>query len=162
MLIWEDHWQVQWFLGNHCEFGFEVTIANFQWFLRRPSPLNIFRQSYHCCQWFFNGFWFCYHCFQWFSMIHYHWSNDAMVSMDRCGLFRSKRAVLTIFPPTMYSGQRDLWKIRFCLQPLPLRLQYSFQVASVRHEFSQALFCFIEDCLARGVLPSDCDIWPAD
>ena len=20
MLIWEDHWQVQWFLGNHCKF----------------------------------------------------------------------------------------------------------------------------------------------
>ena len=86
MLIWEDHWQVQWFLGNHCEFGFEVTIANFQWFLRRPSPLNIFRQSDHCYQWFFNGFWFCYHRFQWFSMVQYHWSNDAMVSMDRCGL----------------------------------------------------------------------------
>ena len=33
-----------------------MTIANFQWFLRRPSPLNIFRQSDHCYQWFFNGF----------------------------------------------------------------------------------------------------------
>ena len=29
---------------------------------------------------------FCYHCFQWFSMVPDHWSNDAMVSMDRCGL----------------------------------------------------------------------------
>ena len=28
----------------------------------------------------------CYHRFQWFSMVPDHWSNDAMVSMDRCGL----------------------------------------------------------------------------
>ena len=31
-------------------------------------------------------FLFCYHRFQWFAMISDHWSNDAMVSMDRCGL----------------------------------------------------------------------------
>ena len=31
-------------------------------------------------------FWCCYHRFQWFSMVPDHWSNDAMVSMDRCGL----------------------------------------------------------------------------
>ena len=36
--------------------GFEETIGNFQWFLRRPSPLNVFWQSDHCHQWFFNGF----------------------------------------------------------------------------------------------------------
>ena len=34
-------------------------------------------------------FWCCYHRFQWFSMIPDHWSNDAMVSMDRCGLVGS-------------------------------------------------------------------------
>ena len=28
----------------------------------------------------------CYHRFQWFSMVPDHWLNDAMVSMDRCGL----------------------------------------------------------------------------
>ena len=66
--------------------GFEETIGNFQWFLRRPSPLNVFWQSDHCHQWFFNGFWYCYHRFQWFSMVLDHWSNDAMVSMDRYGL----------------------------------------------------------------------------
>ena len=33
-------------------------------------------------------FWCCYHRFQWFSMVPDHWSNDAMVSMDRCGLQR--------------------------------------------------------------------------
>ena len=33
-------------------------------------------------------FGFCYHCFQWFSMVPDHWSNDAMVSMDRCCLFQ--------------------------------------------------------------------------
>ena len=32
---------------------------------------------------------FCYHHFQWFSMVQDHWSNDAMVSMDRCGLICS-------------------------------------------------------------------------
>ena len=33
-----------------------------------------------------NGFLFFYHRFQWFLMVPDHWSNDAMVSMDRCGL----------------------------------------------------------------------------
>ena len=36
--------------------GFEETIANFQWFLRRPSPLNVFGRSDHCHQWFYDGF----------------------------------------------------------------------------------------------------------
>ena len=36
--------------------GFEETIGNFQWFLRRPSPLNVFWQSDHCHQWFFQWF----------------------------------------------------------------------------------------------------------
>ena len=61
----------------------------FNGFLRRPSPLNVFWRSDHCHQWFFNGFWSCYHRFQWFSMVPDHWSNDAMVSMDRCGLTQS-------------------------------------------------------------------------
>ena len=30
----------------------KVTIANCQWFLRRPSPLNVFGLSDHCHQWF--------------------------------------------------------------------------------------------------------------
>ena len=67
--------------------GFEENIADFQWFLRKPSPLNVFRLSDHCHQWFFDGFWFFYHRFQWFSMVPDHWSNDAMVSMDRHGLY---------------------------------------------------------------------------
>ena len=62
------------------------TIGNFQWFWRRPSPLNVFWWHEHCNQWFFNGFWSCYHRFQWFSMVLDHWSNDAMVLMDRRGL----------------------------------------------------------------------------
>ena len=33
----------------------------------------------------------CYHRFQWFSMVPDHWSNDAMVSMDRCGLVLVQR-----------------------------------------------------------------------
>ena len=32
----------------------------------------------------------CYHRFQWFLMVPDHWSNDAMVSMDRCGLTREE------------------------------------------------------------------------
>ena len=51
--------------------------------------LNVFWLSDHSHQWFFNGFPFFYHCFQWFSMVPYHWSNDAMVSMDRCGLVQA-------------------------------------------------------------------------
>ena len=34
----------------------EETIANFQWFLRRPSPLNVFGLSDHCHQWFYDDF----------------------------------------------------------------------------------------------------------
>ena len=34
----------------------EETIANFQWFWRRPSPLNVFGRSDHCHQWFYDGF----------------------------------------------------------------------------------------------------------
>ena len=82
--------------------GFEETIGNFQWFLRRPSPLNVFWQSDHCHQWFFNGFWYCYHRFQWFSMVLDHWSNDAMVSMDRCGLPGTKTAN-HLLPKNMFS-----------------------------------------------------------
>ena len=33
-------------------------------------------------------FLFFYHRFQWFSMVPDHWSNDAMVSMDRRGLMQ--------------------------------------------------------------------------
>ena len=78
--------------------GFKETIGNFQWFLRQPSPLNVFLQSDHCHQWFFNGCWFCYHRFQWFSMVLYHWSNDAMVSMHRYGLVRP-----------LYDTERSQW-----------------------------------------------------
>ena len=45
-----------------------------------------FGRSDHCHQWFYDGFLCCYHRFQWFSMVPDHQSNDAMVSMDRCGL----------------------------------------------------------------------------
>ena len=31
-------------------------------------------------------FWCCYHRFQWFLMVPDQWSNNAMVSMNRCGL----------------------------------------------------------------------------
>ena len=34
----------------------EETIANFQWFLRRPSPLNVFWAADYCHQWFYDGF----------------------------------------------------------------------------------------------------------
>ena len=76
--------------------GFKETIGNFQWFLRQPSPLNVFLQSDHCHQWFFNGCWSCYHRFQWFSMVLYHWSNDAMVSMHRYGLPYAHNILQTI------------------------------------------------------------------
>ena len=62
---------------------------DFQWFLRKPSPLNVFRLSDHCHQWFFDGFLIVYHRFQWFLMVPDHWSNDAMVLMDRHGLIRT-------------------------------------------------------------------------
>ena len=67
--------------------------------LKRPLQIfNGFWGDHH--HWMFLGgltiaingftmvFWCCYHRFQWFSMVPDHWSNDAMVSMDRCGLRR--------------------------------------------------------------------------
>ena len=58
--------------------------------------MNVFWWSDHCNQWFFNGFWSCYHRFQWFSMVLDHWSNDAMVSMDRCGLPVTMKLLMTM------------------------------------------------------------------
>ena len=65
--------------------------------LKRPLQIsNGFWGDHH--HWMFFGgltiaingfsmfFLFCYHRFQWFSMVPDHWLNDAMVSMDRCGL----------------------------------------------------------------------------
>ena len=47
-------------------------------------------------------FLFFYHRFQWFSMVLDHWSNDAMVSMDRCGLLYDH-----ILTDTTYMAIRD-------------------------------------------------------
>ena len=55
---------------------FEETITIECFLAVWPLPSMVFR-------WFFLFF---YHRFQWFSMVPDHWSNDAMVSMDRCGL----------------------------------------------------------------------------
>ena len=102
--------------------GFEETIGNFQWFLRRPSPLNVFWQSDHCHQWFFNGFWYCYHRFQWFSMVLDHWSNDAMVSMDRYGLVSavvSKGKLLAKIFVSILSNQNISKGGRGCLSVCP-------------------------------------------
>ena len=105
--FFREHCELHWFeetIDNFNGFqetighfnGFEQTIGNFQWFLKQPSPLNVFWQSDHCHQWFFNGFWSCYHRFQWFSMVLDHWSNDAMVSMDRYGLVLSSSNLLEV------------------------------------------------------------------
>ena len=48
-----------------------------------------FGRSDHCHQWFYDGFLMLLPSLQWFSMVPDHWSNDAMVSMDRCGLMQS-------------------------------------------------------------------------
>ena len=67
--------------------------------LKRPLQIsNGFWGDHH--HWMFFGgmtiaingfsmvFLFSYHCFQWFLMVPDHWSNNAMVSMDRCGLMQ--------------------------------------------------------------------------
>ena len=61
--------------------------------------MNVFWRSDHCHQWFFDGFLFSYHRFQWFSMVPDHWSNDAMVSMDRSDLVVKKGEQYTNFSP---------------------------------------------------------------
>ena len=76
------------FLGNHCKF---------QWFWRDHCKFSMVFEETITIECFLGGltiaingftmvFWCCYHRFQWFSMVPDHWSNDAMVSMDRCGL----------------------------------------------------------------------------
>ena len=76
------------FLGNHCKF---------QWFWRDHCKFSMVFEETITIECFLGGltiaingftmvFWCCYHRFQWFSMVLDHWSNDAMVSMDRCGL----------------------------------------------------------------------------
>ena len=61
--------------------------ANFQWFFEETITIECFLGGLTIA---INGFTMfflcCYHRFQWFSMVLDHWSNDAMVSMDRCGL----------------------------------------------------------------------------
>ena len=76
------------FLGNHCKF---------QWFWRDHCKFSMVFEETITIECFLGGltiaingftmfFWCCYHRFQWFFMVPDHWSNDAMVSMDRCGL----------------------------------------------------------------------------
>ena len=86
-----DHDDVQFFRAvEWLMFFFKATI-DFDRFSMVLTPLDhwmFFWGPNHCHQWFFNGFLICYHCFQWFSMVTDHWSNDAMVSKDRCGLIQ--------------------------------------------------------------------------
>ena len=76
------------FLGNHCKF---------QWFWRDHCKFSMVFEETITIECFLGGltiaingftmvFWCCYHRFQWFLMVPDHWSNNAMVSMDRCGL----------------------------------------------------------------------------
>ena len=89
------------FLGNHCKF---------QWFWRDHCKFSMVFEETITIECFLGGltiaingftmvFWCCYHRFQWFSMVPDHWSNDAMVSMDRCGLNSTLGSVM---PLTMF------------------------------------------------------------
>ena len=66
------------FWRDHCKFSmvFEETITIECFLGGLTIAINGFKMV----------FWCCYHRCQWFSMVLDHWSNDAMVSMDRCGL----------------------------------------------------------------------------
>ena len=55
---------------------FEETITIECFFGGLTIAINGFTMVFLCC----------YHRFQWFLMVPDHWSNDAMVSMDCCGL----------------------------------------------------------------------------
>ena len=59
-------------------------------------------------------FLFFYHRFQWFSMVPDHWSNDAMVSMDRRGLEQFKSLTRNItrecFSKKITEERDGFWK----------------------------------------------------
>ena len=80
------------------------------------SPLT----SDHCFQWFSDGFGVTqpspvndfhppYHWFQWFSVVMDHWSNDAMVSMNRSPLADWIWGA-TIIREGIFSKRRQSWK----------------------------------------------------
>lgn len=111
-MIWGDHWTFKWFWSDHWN----------QWFLRRPSPWNIF--------WFLS----CYHCFQWFLMVMGHWSNKAMVSMERCGLVRVIALVKTIWQTNRLPRNKlYIWK---SLVKLNFSKEHTFDCAMSVSAFS--------------------------
>ena len=73
-MVLGNHCKFQWFWSNHCKFsmGFEETITIECFLAVWPLPPMVF-------QWFFISL-------PSLSMVPDHWSNDAMVLMDRCGL----------------------------------------------------------------------------
>ena len=84
--LW-NHCKFQWFWRDHCKFSmvFEETITIECFLGGLTIAINGFTMV----------FWCCYHRFQWFLMVPDHWSNDAMVSMDRCGLPGTNTATRT-------------------------------------------------------------------
>ena len=96
--------------------------------LKRPLQIfNGFWGDHH--HWMFLGgltiaingftmvFWCCYHRFWWFLMVSDHWSNDAMVSMDRCGLsiiiaiiIERRTWLRRLFLPWGESAPHSLWR----------------------------------------------------
>ena len=50
--------------------------------------MNVFWAADHCLQWFYDVFLILLPSLSMVSMVPDHWSNDAMVLMDRCGLIR--------------------------------------------------------------------------
>ena len=99
--------------------------------LKRPLQIfNGFWGDHH--HWMFLGgltiaingftmvFWCCYHRFQWFSMVPDHWSNDAMVSMDRCGLewINIRIPIKLVLPPS-------IWQVH-SLPILPVKISQRF------------------------------------
>ena len=61
-MIWGDHWQVQWFLGNNLTFKwFWKDHRKFSMVFEKTITTECFGGCDHCHLWFFNGFWSCYH-----------------------------------------------------------------------------------------------------
>ena len=74
-----------------------------------------FGRSDHCHQWFYDGFFdVATIAFNGFSMVPDHWSNDATVSMDRCGLddyISEQRKGARLYSKRHFSRGNLLWAL---------------------------------------------------
>ena len=92
-------------------------------------------------------FLFCYHRFQWFSMVPDHWSNDAMVSMDRCGPLWALGSPRHLPIRTLFALYDHIYEVSLGCRTLALLAEY--QVSPFQGGFLNKLthLCYILLCV---------------